>query len=154
MDKHKQHTYDTVVVGGGPGGMTTATMLADAGFSVAVLEKEDFPRYRIGESMIPYNYFPLERIGMIDRMKASDFPKKYSVQFVGRTGKQSQPFYFSSHLDHPCAQTWQVTRDKFDAMMMDNAREHGVEIFEHMRADSLIEAEGATKGVVAVDSGV
>jgi flavin-dependent dehydrogenase len=151
MNNNLQNTFDVVVVGGGPGGMVAATILADNGFRVAVLEKDAFPRYQIGESMIPYNYFPLERIGMIDKMKASDFPKKFSVQFVGRSGRQSQPFYFSTHLDHPCAQTWQVTRDKFDAMMMDNAREHGVEVFEGMRADSLIEEEGATKGVVGVD---
>jgi flavin-dependent dehydrogenase len=147
----KQTTFDCVVLGAGPGGCVAATLLADAGHSVALIEKQTFPRYQIGESMIPYNWFPLERIGMIDKMKASDFPKKYSVQFVGRTGRQSQPFYFSEHLDHECAQTWQVTRDLYDAMMLDNAREHGVHVFENMTARSLIEDGDKTTGAVCVD---
>jgi flavin-dependent dehydrogenase len=146
----RTNSYDCVVVGGGPGGSITATILADAGYHVALIERAQFPRYRVGESMIPYNYFPLERAGMIEKMKASDFPKKYSVQFVGRSGKQSQPFYFSEHLDHPCAQTWQVTRDVFDAMMLDNAREHGVIVFEQMSARELIEQDGKTVGVSCV----
>lgn len=144
-------SYDCVVVGAGPGGCAAATVLAEAGYHVALVERESFPRYRIGESMIPYNYFPLERAGMIEKMRASDFPKKYSVQFVGRDGRQSQPFYFSEHLDHPCAQTWQVTRDVFDAMMLDNAREHGVEVFEQMSARDLLERDGATVGVTCAD---
>jgi flavin-dependent dehydrogenase len=144
-------SYDCVVVGGGPGGCVTATILADAGYEVALIEGKKFPRYRVGESMIPYNYFPLERAGMVERMQASDFPKKYSVQFVGRDGRQSQPFYFSEHLDHPCAQTWQVTRDVFDAMMLDNAREHGVTVLEEMKARDLVERDGRTTGVSCVD---
>jgi len=145
------NTYDCIVVGGGPGGCVAATLVADAGYRVALIERERFPRYRVGESMIPYNYFPLERAGMIQKLKASDFPKKYSVQFVGRSGRQSQPFYFSDHLDHPCSQTWQVTRDVFDAMMLDNAREHGVEVFERMGARDLVEVDGRTAGVTCVD---
>ncbi|MHC5147133.1 MAG: NAD(P)/FAD-dependent oxidoreductase, partial [Planctomycetota bacterium] len=147
-----EKTFDCVVIGAGPGGLTTATILADEGYKVAVVDKEKFPRYKVGESMIPYNYFPLKRIGMLEKMQASDFPKKYSVQFVSRTGKQSQPFYFSQHMDHPCSQTWQVTRDVFDNMMLNNAREHGVEIFEEMSARSLIEEGDRTRGVTCVDS--
>ena len=139
--------YDCVVVGGGPAGLTAATVLADADLRVALIEGQRFPRYKIGESMIPYNYFPLARIGMIEKMAALDFPKKYSVQFVGRSGRQSQPFYFSEHLDHPCTQTWQVTRDVFDATLMDNARAHGVEVFEGLRAERLIEEGDRTVGV-------
>ncbi len=145
-------SYDCLVVGGGPGGCVAATILADAGFHVALIDRAKFPRLHVGESMIPYNYFPLERIGMIEAMQASDFPKKYSVQFVGRRGKQSQPFYFSQHLDHPCSQTWQVTRDVFDAMMLDNARQHGVTVFEQMSARDLLEEGGATVGITGVDA--
>lgn len=147
----KAKSYDCVVVGGGPGGCVAATILADAGYHVALVDRAKFPRYKVGESMIPYNYFPLKRAGMIEKMQASDFPKKYSVQFVGRDGRQSQPFYFSEHLDHPCAQTWQVTRDVYDAMMLDNAREHGVEVFEQMSARDLIEEKGRTVGIVCAD---
>mgnify|MGYP006282921501 CR=1 FL=1 len=144
-------SYDCVVVGAGPGGCLAATLVADAGFRVALIEREKTPRYHVGESMIPYNYFPLERAGMIEKMQASDFPKKYSVQFVGQDGRQSQPFYFSQHIDHPCAQTWQVTRDVYDAMMLENAREHGVEVFEQMTARDLIEEDDRTVGITCVD---
>ena len=147
-----EKTFDCIVIGAGPGGLTTAVILADEGYKVAVVDKETFPRYKIGESMIPFNYFPLKRIGMIEKMQASDFPKKYSVQFVSRTGKQSQPFYFFEHMDHPCSQTWQVTRDVYDNMMLEHAREHGVEVFEAMPAQSLIEEDGRTAGVTCVDS--
>jgi flavin-dependent dehydrogenase len=141
-----------LVVGGGPGGCVAATILADAGYQVALVDRAKFPRVHVGESMIPYNYFPLERAGMIEKMQASDFPRKYSVQFVGRSGRQSQPFYFSEHIDHPCAQTWQVTRDVFDAMMLDNARAHGVTVFEQMSARELIEEDGKTVGITCVDA--
>ncbi|HET9321523.1 MAG TPA: FAD-dependent oxidoreductase, partial [Bryobacteraceae bacterium] len=86
-------THDAIVIGGGPAGSTVAAILASKGRSVVLLEKEKFPRYHIGESLIPYTYFPLKRLGMIEQMKRSHFPKKYSVQFVSISGKQSQPFY-------------------------------------------------------------
>lgn len=144
--------YDVVVVGGGPGGGAVASILAGMGHRVALLERARFPRYKVGESMIPYNYFPLERAGMLPAMRKSDFPKKYSVQFVNRDGRMSQPFYFSQHLDHPCSQTWQVTRDRFDAMLMANARRRGVDVFEETRAGELLLERGRVVGVAAADA--
>ena len=143
--------YDCIVIGAGPAGLTSATLLAQYGRKVLVLEKETFPRFRVGESMIPYNYFPLERIGMIDKLRASSFPHKYSVQFVRQDGTQSQPFYFDQHMNHPAAQTWQVTRSVFDNMLMENAREKGVEVIERMNVRELIEEDGCVVGVLAED---
>src|SRR5450631_1234391 len=77
------NSYDAIIVGGGPAGSTAAAVLAAKGRRVVVLEKEKFPRYHIGESLLPYGYFSLERIGVLDRMKASHFTRKHSVQFVG-----------------------------------------------------------------------
>ena len=65
---------------------------------------------------------------MLDKMKASPFVKKYSVQFVNAAGKLSAPFYFHDNKPHECSQTWQVIRSEFDLMMLDNAREQGVEV--------------------------
>ncbi len=148
-----KHTYDVVVVGGGPAGSSAGAVLAQHGRRVAVLEKEKFPRYHIGESLMPYCYFPLQRIGVIDRMKQSHFPRKYSVQFVSTTGKQSQPFYFFQHLDHEAAVTWQVLRSEFDTMLLENAREKGADVFEQTRArDLLRNSSGRVEGVIAEDA--
>ena len=100
---------------------------------VLVLEREKFPRYHIGESMIPFTYQPLQRLGLIDRMRASAFVKKYSVQFVGSSGRLSAPFYFWDNKPHECSQTWQVVRSEFDQMMLDNARELGATAHEGVR---------------------
>jgi flavin-dependent dehydrogenase len=120
--------YDAVVVGGGPGGSTTAALLAEHGHRVLLLEKEPFPRYHIGESLIPYTWFTLDRLGVVDWLRKSACPKKYSVQFVSITGRVSQPFYFFQTIKHECAVTWQVWRSEFDAMLLDNARRKGAEV--------------------------
>ncbi len=148
--KQNGHPYDAIVVGGGPAGATAAAVLAEKGRRVAVIEREKFPRYHVGESMIPYCYFTLERLGLIEKMQQSHFPKKYSVQFVGGSGKMSTPFYFMQHLDHPAAQSWQVLRSEFDQMMLDNARDKGAEVFEETTVQSLIQEDGAVRGVRAV----
>jgi flavin-dependent dehydrogenase len=135
---------DVVVIGGGPAGSTCSTLIADRGFKVQLFEREHFPRFHIGESLIPETYWVLERLGMLDKMRRSAFVKKYSVQFVGSSGRLSEPFYFMEHKPHECSQTWQVLRSEFDRMMLDNAREHGVEAQEGVRVlDVLFEHERA-----------
>ncbi len=120
--------YDVIVIGGGPSGSTVSALLAEYGHRVLVLEREPFPRYHIGESLIPYSWFTLNRLGVVDWLHTSASPKKYSVQFVSITGKVSQPFYFFQTIKHECAQTWQVFRHEFDAMLLDNARKKGAEV--------------------------
>jgi flavin-dependent dehydrogenase len=120
--------FDAIVVGGGPSGSTTAALLAEYGHRVLLLEREPFPRYHIGESLIPYTWFTLNRLGVVDKLKNSACPKKYSVQFVSITGRVSQPFYFFQTIKHECAVTWQVWRSEFDAMLLDNARAKGAHV--------------------------
>ena len=122
--------YDAIVIGAGPAGTTAAALLAEKGRSVLVLEKEKFPRYHIGESLMPYCWFTLNRLGLVGEMQRRAFTRKYSVQFVTQDGRQSAPFYFFQHYDHPSAVTWQIERAEFDAMMLDNARAKGAEICE------------------------
>jgi flavin-dependent dehydrogenase len=122
--------YDVVVIGGGPAGSTVSTLIAQRGRRVALFERERFPRFHIGESLIPETYWVLKRLNMLEKMQKSHFVKKYSVQFVNAGGKLSAPFYFFDNKPHECSQTWQVVRSEFDQMLLENAREHGVEARE------------------------
>jgi flavin-dependent dehydrogenase len=145
---HENH-YDVVVVGGGPAGSTSAAVLAMHGHKVLLLEKEKFPRYHIGESLLPFGYFPLQRIGMIEKLKKSHFPRKYAVQFAGQNGRVSAPFYFHQHLQHESAVTWQVVRGEFDQMLLENAREKGAEVREETKATGILREDGRVVGVTA-----
>src|SRR5438552_13611768 len=124
---------DVIVIGGGPAGATASTLIAQHGHRVQLFERQRFPRFHIGESLIPETYWVLKRLNMLEKMKQSAFIKKYSVQFVSQSGKLSEPFYFWDHKPHECSQTWQVLRSEFDELMLNNAREHGVEVHEGVR---------------------
>jgi len=137
-------TPDVVVIGGGPAGATVSTLLAQQGVRVQLFERDRFPRFHIGESLIPETYWVLQRLGMLPKMQRSRFVKKHSVQFVNASGKLSAPFYFWDNKPHECSQTWQVVRSEFDAMMLGNAREHGVDVHEGVRVvDVLFEGDRA-----------
>ena len=120
--------YDVIVVGCGPAGCTTATLIAQKGYQVLLLERDELPSFKVGESLIPGTYWTLKRLGMIDQMKESHFPEKYSVQFYSQTGKPSASFYFFENDPHVCSMTWQVLRSEFDQMLVINAEKHGVEV--------------------------
>ena len=121
-------SYDVIILGAGPAGTTCATILAEAGRSVLVLERDLMPRFHVGESLLPKTYPTLKRLGLLEKMKQSAFPKKYSVQFVTEMGKLTQPFYFDEYIPHESSQTWQVERADFDLMLAENARQKGTVI--------------------------
>ena len=129
---------DVVVIGGGPAGSTVSTLIAQKGHRVRLFERDHFPRFHIGESLIPETYWVLERLNMLPKMKTSHFVKKSSVQFVNQHGRLSEPFYFTDHRPHECSQTWQVRRSEFDQMILENAREHGVDAREGVRVREVI----------------
>ena len=152
----KKESFDAIVVGGGPAGSTAATVLAQRGKRVALLEKEKFPRYHIGESLMPYCWFSLDRLGLVEAMADRAFTHKHSVQFVTTDGQQSRPFYFFQHYDHPSATTWQVERTEFDQMLFDNAREKGVDARDGVKVTKFLRDGGegtAVTGVRAVLDG-
>jgi flavin-dependent dehydrogenase len=147
-------SVDVVVIGGGPAGSTVSTLLAQNGCRVQLFEREHFPRFHIGESLIPETYWVLQRLGMLEKMKKSHFVKKYSVQFVNAMGKVSAPFYFHDNKPHECSQTWQVARSEFDLMLLNNAREHGVDAQEGVRVlDVIFEGNRAVGVRIQPESG-
>ena len=142
----KKH-YDAIVVGAGPAGSTTGALLAEKGHDVLIVEKEKFPRYHVGESLMPFCYFPLERLGLVDTLMESANPRKYCVQFVRQDGFLSQPFYFFQHFDHPSSTTWQVWRSDFDKMILDKARANGASVMEETKAKGLIKNGERVEGI-------
>ena len=139
--------YDGIVVGGGPAGSTAATVLAQHGRQVLLLEREQFPRYHVGESLMPYTWFTFERLGVLDWFETAACPKKHSVQFVSTTGQVSQPFYFFQTIKHECATTWQVLRSDFDQMMLANAATKGVEVRHGVAVRDVVTEDERVVGV-------
>ncbi len=145
---------DVIVIGGGPAGSTASTLLAQQGVKVELFERDRFPRFHIGESLIPETYWVLKRLNMLPKMQQSHFVKKYSVQFANASGKLSEPFYFWDNKPHECSQTWQVVRSEFDQMMLENAREHGVVAHEGVRVfDVLWEGDRAVGVTIKQEDG-
>ena len=143
--------YDAIIIGGGPAGASAGALLAEKGRQVLILEKEKFPRYHIGESMMPFCWFTLNRLGLVGEMERIAYTKKYSVQFVTSDGRQSQPFYFFQHYDHPSSTTWQVERADFDLMLLNNARAKGAEVREQTAVKRVLKDDGGrVLGVEAV----
>jgi flavin-dependent dehydrogenase len=143
--------WDVLIIGAGPAGSAAATLLAGNGHRVLILEREKFPRYHIGESLIPFTFQPLERLGLIEKMRKSVFVKKYSVQFVSPNGQASDPFYFFNRYDrNTVAQTWQVLRSEFDLMLSDHARARGAAVQEEITVKELLKENGRVTGVRAI----
>jgi len=138
---------DVVVIGGGPAGATVATLVAEQGRRVQLFERDVFPRFHVGESLVPETYWILERLGMLPKLRQSRFVKKYSVQFVSGSGRPSAPFHFWDNKPHECSQTWQVVRSEFDQLMLDNAREHGAVVHEGARVVGVLIDDGRARGV-------
>src|SRR5262245_17805705 len=143
------------VIGGGPAGSTASTLIAQKGYRVELFEREKFPRFHIGESLIPQTYWVLKRLSMLPKMKGSHFVKKYSVQFINQSGRLSEPFYFVDHNPHESSQTWQVRRSDFDQILLDNTREHGVTVHEGARVlEVLLEGSRAVRVRIQTAAGV
>ena len=140
-------SYDVVVMGGGPGGSAASALVAEAGYSVLLVEREAVPRFHVGESLMPESFWSFERLGVLDKMRNSNFVKKLSVQFVSHSGKESNPFFFEKHDPRECSQTWQVERSAFDQMLFDNAAEKGACCRYKTRVTNVLFDDGRATGV-------
>jgi len=146
-----ENQFDVLIIGAGPAGSASGALLAEYGHRVLILEREKFPRYHIGESLLPFTFGPLERLGLIPGLRQSAFVKKYSVQFVSPSGRASQPFYFFNRYPEDVAQTWQVLRSEFDQLLMETAKKKGAEVREEMTVLELLREDGAVTGARARD---
>lgn len=135
---------DAVVCGGGPGGSTAASFLAKQGLSVLLLERERFPRFHIGESLLPFNLPVFERLGFMEKLKASGPQVKYGARFYHQGTEMTRFVKFARAMDGSPASAFQVKRADFDKLLLDHARGLGATVHEEARVeDVLFEGERA-----------
>jgi flavin-dependent dehydrogenase len=126
--------YDAVIIGGGPGGAATATLLAQAGRRAVVLEREHFPRMRVGESLLPQSRRLLGRLGLLPQIDdAATFIRKYGAVFYDAQGALQQEYLFSNAGRDVPPHAWQVERSVFDELLLRNAAAAGAEVREGWR---------------------
>ena len=121
--------YDVAIIGGGPAGSTAATLLAKAGRRVVVFEREKFPRFHIGESLLPFSVGTFDRLGLREKLDATFMPK-FGGEITAACGTKGVKFYFKDGFRSQRDRAYQVTRSEFDKLLLDHSRENGVEVRE------------------------
>jgi FAD-dependent halogenase len=154
MDNINSEEFDVIVVGGGPGGSTLASLVAMQGSRVLVLEKESFPRYQIGESLLPATIHGICKLtGASEVLSEAGFTLKRGGTF--RWGSSDSPWTFefavSSRMTGPTSFAYQVERSKFDKILLDNARRIGAEVREMCQVMDVIDSRQRVSGVRYID---
>ena len=128
---------EVIVIGGGPAGSTAATLMTQRGFDVLLVERERFPRFQIGESLLPYNNDLLNRLGVVPKLERGEFFPKYGAEFVTGDGEVGYTFRFDRNLPEAYHRTFQVKRADFDLLLLRNAAAQGVEVREETAVTSV-----------------
>tara|TARA_R110000823_G_scaffold171736_9_gene304196 strand:- start:32950 stop:34236 length:1287 start_codon:yes stop_codon:yes gene_type:complete len=142
---------DAVIIGAGPAGSTAAALLAEQGLSVCLVERDEFPRFRIGESLLPGGNALLKRLGVWDKMDAAGFIRKYGAEFVSADGQTRVHNVFSEGLVKGLDYTYQVERARFDTLLRDNAVEKGATLLQPRRVTAVQEQDEGWQ--VSLDKG-
>jgi halogenation protein CepH len=148
-----QDVFDVIVLGGGPGGSSAATFIAMKGHRVLLLEKERFPRHQIGESLLPATTYGIcSLLGIRHEIEAAGFPRKLGGTFRWGTNREPWTFRFAANPDVPGGYSFQVERCRFDQMLLQNARDKGVDVREEHAVQGLITESGRVSGVHFTDA--
>src|SRR6266513_2904868 len=132
----KVDIYDVAIIGGGPAGSTAAALLARAGRRVIVFEREKFPRFHIGESLLPFSTQTFDRLGVREKLDRTFLPK-FGGEIVAACGTKGVKFYFKDGFRSRRDRAYQVTRSEFDKLLLDHSREHGVEVREETEVKNI-----------------
>ncbi len=135
--------YDVAIIGGGPAGSTAATLLARHGRKVVVLEREKFPRFHIGESLLPYTMDAFDRLGVRDKLDAMCL-KKIGARISTACGKETN-FYFKNGFRLKHRRSYNVLRSDFDKMLLDHSAASGAEVHEETAVERVaFDEDGVT----------
>lgn len=143
---------DVIVIGGGPAGSTAAALLAQKGHSVLLLEKEKFPRFQIGESLLPYNNDLFRRLGLLEKLGEHRAFPKYGAEFLTGDGKIGHRFRFGRHLKPEYRRSFQVRRSEFDELLLRNAETFGVDVRESVNVTAVDLSDPSCARVTATDA--
>ena len=128
--------YDVAIIGGGPAGSTAATLLAQAGWHVVVLERDKFPRFHIGESLLPFSVGTFDRLGVREKLDRAFLPK-YGGEIMAACGTRGVKFYFKDGFRSQRDRAYQVTRSDFDKVLLDHSRENGADVREETEVERI-----------------
>jgi len=136
---------DVLVIGGGPGGSTAATALAQKGHNVLLLERERFPREHIGESLLPASMPFLDWLGVLPAVEEAGFLRKWGATMLW--GREARPWsWYFRETNKRWPHTYQVWRAKFDQILLENARANGVDAREGHRVTEVVFENGRAVG--------
>ncbi|HSS16590.1 MAG TPA: FAD-dependent oxidoreductase, partial [Candidatus Dormibacteraeota bacterium] len=128
--------YDVAIIGGGPAGSTAATLLAKAGRRVIVFEREKFPRFHIGESLLPFSIQTFDRLGVREKLDRTFLPK-FGGEIMAACGTRGIKFYFEDGFRSQRDRAYQVTRSDFDKLLLDHSKQNGAEVLEETEVKSM-----------------
>src|SRR5205807_7017124 len=129
--------YDVAIIGGGPAGSTAATLLARAGRSVIIFEREKFPRFHIGESLLPFSMKAFTRMDLHEKILRAGFMKKFGGEMFGSCSETGTKFYFKDAYRSQTDHAYQVTRADFDKVLLDHAAENGADVREETSVETI-----------------